>query len=103
MKQENWKKIEHFDWDEGNREKNWKKHKVTIKEAEEVFLNKPQSVFEDIKHSLKEKRYAIVGKNNFGRLLIVFFTIRKNQIRIISARDQSKAERRKYEKNKTYS
>ncbi|MDO8610863.1 MAG: BrnT family toxin [bacterium] len=99
----NWKKIEGFEWDEGNKEKNWKKHKVTMKETEEVFLNKPQSVFEDTKHSTKEKRYIIVGKNNFGRLLIVFFTLRKNKIRIISARDQGRTERKKYEKNKTYS
>jgi uncharacterized protein len=101
MKKIVWEKIEGFEWDKGNKDKNWIKHRITIKEAEEVFFNKPQSVFDDIKHSQKEKRYTIVGKNNSGKLLTVFFTLRNNKIRIISARNQSKKERRQNEKNKT--
>lgn len=34
-------KIEGFDWDEGNIEKNKIKHNVSKKESEEVFLNQP--------------------------------------------------------------
>lgn len=93
------KKIEGFDWDESNLNKSWIKHKVYFKEAEEVFINKPFFTFKDIEHSGKEDRFAITGRTNKGRLLIVFFTVRSGRFRIISARDQNKKERKDYEKN----
>jgi|SRR3989344_6052846 len=90
-----------FDWDEGNKDKNWKKHKVFYKEAEEVFFNKPLEIFEDPMHSSLEQRYVIYGFTNKDRKLTVVFTYRRNKIRVISARNQSKKERIIYEKNKT--
>ncbi len=99
MRQVNWKKIERFEWDEGNREKNWKKHKVTIKEAEEIFANKPLQFVPDLKHSKRENRYFAFGKTNNNRMLTVIFTVRKNTFRIISARNQDRKERKAYEKN----
>jgi hypothetical protein len=86
-----------FDWDEGNILKNWEKHKVKHTEAEEIFGNEPRFIFEDIKHSAKEKRYLILGKTNLGRRLAVFFTLRENKIRVISCRDMSRKERMTYE------
>ncbi len=86
-----------FDWDEGNRGKNWIKHKVDYRESEEIFFNKPLFIDEDVKHSSKEKRFEVLGQTNKGRRLFVTFTIRNNKIRIISARDQDNKERRKYE------
>ncbi len=99
MREMDWGKIERFDWDKGNKEKNWKKHHITIKEAEEVFANKPLKFAPDLKHSIQETRYVAFGKTNNNRKLSVFFTVRKNAFRIISARDMSKKERRAYEKN----
>lgn len=90
--------MEGFDWDEGNIKKNWEKHKVTVKESEKVFFNKPLIIAKDPKHSKTEKRYSALGKTDNDRLLIVFFTIRKSKIRIISARPMSKNEKQKYEK-----
>ena len=93
--------IEGFDWDKGNIDKNFKKHKVIYQEAEEIFNNEPY-VFEDIKHSLKEERLQALGKTNQGRLLFVSFTVREIgetlKIRVISARDVNKKEEVKYEK-----
>lgn len=43
-----------FDWDFGNLNKNFYKHQVTNKEAEEVFLNEPKFNFKDQKHSTKK-------------------------------------------------
>jgi len=91
--------IEEFDWDSGNKKKNWLKHKVTIKECERVLLNKP-IVAKDPKHSITETRYSALGKTSKGRYLSIFFTIRSNKIRVISARDMSKKEKLKYVKNK---
>lgn len=87
-----------FDWDEGNKNKNWLKHKVKDKESEEVFFNKPLLVNFDKKHSNKEKRFQALGKTNKNRKLFIAFTFRNQKIRIISARDQNKKERRQYEK-----
>ena len=87
-----------FEWDKGNIEKNYVKHGITNKEAEEVFFNKPLKIFQDAKHSQKEKRFLTYGVTNQKRGLTIVFTIRKQKIRAVSARDQNKKERRIYEK-----
>lgn len=85
-----------FDWDEGNISKNWEKHKVSRIECEQVFFNKPFVVGDDPKHSKKEKRWYLLGKTDQERLLFIIFTIRRNLIRVISARDMNKTERKQY-------
>lgn len=89
-----------FDWDKGNRNKNIKKHKVTNEESEQIFFNEPLVIFEDTRHSQKEKRLVAYGITDEKRALTIVFTIRKDKIRMISARSQNKKERRLYEKNK---
>jgi len=91
-------KVVAFEWDKGNSDKNLKKHDVSNQEAEEVFFNKPIVFSEDKKHSTTEKRYMLWGKTNTNRKLTIFFTIRNNRIRVISARDMHKKERGEYEK-----
>ncbi len=86
-----------FDWDEGNKAKNWEKHRVDFLECEEVFFNKPLIVGDDIKHSAPERRYFVLGRSNAGRMLYLVITIRKDKVRVISARDQSRKERQVYE------
>ena len=87
-----------FDWDEGNLLKNWEKHSVTHLEAEQVFFNEPLIVAEDEKHSQKERRWYGLGRTDVYRLLMVVFTIREKKIRVISAREMSRKERKVYEK-----
>lgn len=89
-----------FDWDQGNVDKNWKKHRVHYKEAEEIFLNKNLKIYKNIKHSQEEKRLSALGVTNRRKFLYISFTIRGDKIRIISARDQSKKERKLYAKEK---
>jgi len=88
-----------FDWDSGNSDKNFIRHKVTCQEAEEVFINQPLLVEKDVKHSLHEKRYQALGKTNNQRHLFLSFTVRNQKIRIISIRDMDKKEQKEYEKN----
>ena len=52
-----------FQWDEGNRDKNWTKHKVSNSECEEVFCNE-SLIVPDIKHSEQEQRYYALGRTN---------------------------------------
>jgi uncharacterized DUF497 family protein len=87
-----------FDWDEGNFLKNWEKHGVTVAECEQVFFNRPLLARPDEGHSKAEVRFYLLGKADSGRPLFVVFTIRGESIRVISARDQSRKERRSYER-----
>jgi len=89
-------KCEGFQWDEGNSQKNWEKHKVIRMECEQVFFNKPYIISDDKKHSNKEKRWFALGRTDSGRTLFLVFTIRNNLVRIISARDMNKKEREIY-------
>lgn len=94
------RKIKGFEWDEGNIDKSYKKHGITPNEAEEVFVDKNVGIERDIKHQEAEERYIAIGMTLNAKLLFVVFTIRRNMIRIISARRADKKERRLYEKSK---
>ncbi len=85
-----------FQWDRGNIDKNLIKHTVKNWECEQVFFNRPLLVLDDSKHSSSEKRWAAFGKTDIERLLVVIFAKRNNLIRIISARDMNKRERKFY-------
>ena len=87
-----------FDWDEGNLLKNWEKHGVTVAECEQVFFNRPLLAQPDERHSSAEARFYLLGTTDSGRRLFVAFMIREERIRVISARDQSRKERRSYER-----
>jgi uncharacterized protein len=86
-----------FDWDAGNAEKNWELHEVSRGEAEAIFFARPLFVAPDSEHSHHEPRYAALGRTAKGRRLTVIFTVRGTLIRVISARDMSRRERRIYE------
>lgn len=90
-------KIEGFQWDEGNTEKNPHKHGISNIESEQIFFNEPLIVSDDNFHSTpEESRYSALGETDSGNNITVIFTIRKNMIRIISARIMSKKERKIY-------
>lgn len=86
-----------FEWDEHNAGKNWRKHHVTPSECEQVFFNRPLVVADDEKHSGEENRFYALGRTDAGRLLFLVFTIRQGNIRVISARDMNRNERKVYE------
>ena len=94
-----WSKIEGFDWDEHNARKSLVKHSVGQFEAEEPFFNSPLLVVVDERHSQEENRYHALGKTSANRLLHTTFTLRAEYtlIRIISARDMHRKERKIYE------
>ena len=90
--------IEGFDWDWANVEENIIKHGVLRQEVEEVFQDIDKCFYDDLKHSTQaETRFAVTGKSHSSRLLTIFFTVRRNKIRAISARDSSRKERQLYE------
>ena len=89
-----------FDWDSGNKEKNLSKHGVKNEECEEVFFDHNKKILRDKIHSGKEERHILIGNTKKQRLIFLVFTIRRNKIRIISARDLNKKEYKFYEQQK---
>ena len=87
-----------FDWDTGNARKN-ERHDVSQAEAEQIFSASGLLTMQDEKHSSRELRYIAFGRTADERLLQVAFTLRGNEtlIRIISARDANRRERKVYE------
>jgi uncharacterized DUF497 family protein len=87
-----------FDWDPRKAAANIKNHDgVTFEEAETVFGDPVAAVFIDEDHSWDEKREIIIGYSSKQQLLVVCFTEREDQIRIITARRADSDERRKHE------
>ena len=93
------KEPKQFQWDHGNERKSSDKHNVSKEETEQVFFNQPLLLLEDKTHSQKEMRFHVLGRTDNNRKLHITFTIRINQIRVISARPMHKKERKSYEKN----
>ena len=88
--------VAEFIWDKGNTEKSKRAHNVEWWECEEVFLNFPLYLSPDVKHSAHEERFFAFGRSQANRLLAIVFTIRQKKIRVISARDMNKKERKIY-------
>ena len=86
-----------FEWDEGNLLKNWEKHRVSASECEQIFFNRPLVALPDPEHSHVEKRFYALGQTDAARYLFVVFTVRSDLIRVISARDMSRKERKAFE------
>jgi len=91
-------KIKGFQWDKGNVEKSYLKHGISIKKAEEIFLDVKLLLLEDIKHSQKEERFIAIGETIQNKILFAVFTVRGDKVRIISIRNANKKERIQYEK-----
>lgn len=72
-----------FDWDDAV-EDHIAAHGVLPKEVEEVILDPHQ--IPDVAYSTPiERRYAITGTTEAGRILLVVFTMRRGRVRIVTA------------------
>ena len=86
-----------FEWDDAKAESNEQKHGVSFAEAITVFGDPLALTGFDPGHSDEEDRYITMGTSTIGRLLIVSHTDRENRLRLISAREASRRERKDYE------
>jgi uncharacterized protein len=87
-----------FEWDRRKARINLRKHGVSFTEAGTIFGDNLAITVSDPDHSDNEDRYITIGWSDRRRLLIVSHTDRGDRIRIISARELTKAERKEYEK-----
>lgn len=83
-----------FEWDELKNSINKEKHKISFETAAHVFDDPEYIEMYDFEHSVDEDRYIAIGR--VGDILFVVFTERKENIRLISARIATEAERRLY-------
>ncbi len=88
-----------FTWDSAKAKSNLKKHKISFQEAKSVFFDELALQFSDI-DSPNEERFLILGMSNQSRILVVVHCergISGEELRIISARKATPAERRNYQ------
>ena len=70
---------------------------ISFDEASTVFGDPLAITIEDPDHSLYEFRFLTMGNSKSRRFIVVAHTEREGKIRIISARETSKQERKQYE------
>lgn len=86
-----------FEWDEEKAKANLTSHKVSFDEGTTVFSDPFSITIPDPDHSTDEERYIDIGTSDKGRVLVVSYTERGTNIRIISCRKATSTERRRYE------
>src|SRR5262245_11217061 len=88
-----------FEWDDDKANANQQKHGVSFQEASSAFADPLAALFSDQDHSADESREILIGCSERGRLLVISFTERPPNLRIISARVATPSERKNHEDN----
>jgi len=86
-----------FSWDPKKAVSNLHKHGVSFEEATTVFGDPLSDTFPDPDHSLEEYRFVIIGSSESGKILVVAHTDDGELVRLISAREGTREERKAYE------
>ena len=86
-----------YEWDENKAISNWRKHGILFSDAVAVFEDQMALSREDT-DAFEEQRFVATGMDFMGRILTVVYTYRFKTIRIISARQATKKERKIYER-----
>ncbi|MBW2643422.1 MAG: BrnT family toxin [Deltaproteobacteria bacterium] len=84
-----------FEWDESKAIENKSMHGISFVDTFAVFEDPNAVTLEDFRKD--EQRYVTIGMDAFGRILVVVYTWREENIRIISARKAVRYEVRQYE------
>ena len=84
-----------FEWDKSKARENESKHGVSFADTFAVFEDPNALTLDQIVHG--EERHVTIGMDAFGRVLVVVYTWRGDNIRIISARKAVRSEVRQYE------
>ena len=87
-----------FEWDEQSKAGiNFRRHGVRMPEAIPVFDDPCALTIKDAESDPNEQRFVTIGMGATGRLLVVIYTYRGENIRIISARPAEPHECKEYE------
>jgi uncharacterized DUF497 family protein len=84
-----------YQWDRNKALTNLNKHGVDFADAVSVFSDELAiTIFDD---RFEEERFITIGIDLLSRILVVVYTMRDDEIRLISARKATRNERRQYE------
>jgi len=86
-----------YQWDPVKSKTNVKKHGIEFADAVGVFDDADAITLEDM-DSAGEQRFLSIGLDILGRIIVVAYTYRGDEVRVISARKATKQEVRIYEK-----
>ncbi len=82
-------------WDPRKAERNLRKHGIRFSDAAAV-LDDPLVLTREDPDTDEEHRYVSLGRDPVGRILVVVWTEREGDLRVISARKASHREMREY-------
>ena len=86
-----------YQWDKNKAVSNLQKHGIEFADAVAVFSDDLAITIPD--NRFDEDRFVAIGMDAFGRILVVVFTWRSEDIRLISARLAERRERKQYEED----
>jgi uncharacterized DUF497 family protein len=86
-----------FEWDSRKARVNKRKHGIAFEEASTIFDDPLSITIHDPAHSVGEDRFITIGTSANGRFIVVVHTERGDTIRIITARNATRNEKRQYE------
>mgnify|MGYP003471193632 FL=1 len=84
-----------YQWNREKAATNLRKHGIDFADAVSVFADALAITITDDRFD--EERFVIIGMDAMGRVLVVVFTLRDDEIRLISARQSTRTERRQHE------
>ena len=85
-----------YEWDPEKADANLKKHGIDFADAA-VSLEDPRALVDADPDAVDEERFICLGTDPEGRLLVTVYAHRVDNVRIISSREASSGERRRYE------
>ncbi len=85
-----------FQFDPKKAASNLRRHGVSFADAEGVFLD-PLAIHQPDPDAEGEERFIAVGLGSAGNVLVVVYTLRGQEIRLISARRAARREVKDYE------
>jgi uncharacterized protein len=83
-----------YQWDPNKASLNLQKHGIDFADAVSVLEDDRAITIEDQRHD--EERFITIGMDAMARILLVVYTWRGNQIRLISARRADRIETQQY-------
>ena len=86
-----------YQWDKNKAASNLQKHGIEFADAISVFSDELAITIPE--NRLDEERFVTIGTDVFGRISVIVFTWRSEEIRLISARLAERHERKQYEED----
>ncbi len=82
-------------WDPHKARANYLKHGVRFSDVEGALFD-PNALSREDRSARGEHRYVLIGMDHVGRIVVIVYTCRGTDMRIISARCATRKERHQY-------